>query len=429
MLNLWQGLKSCMKPRLHLVPVVVLASVAVLGAQPAWADYHVEAGDVIEVWIGGPVDLSYRAAVQLDGTITIPRLGTISVKGLQPSEIKTKLQVALLGKPIRIRGGDGRTTSFMIAPDEVAAAVVEYRPIYVNGDVAKPGQYAFHPDMSVRQGIAVSGGYGALRSTYRNPKSEIADLRFERDTVSLQLAELEIRQTRKKAELTDKVELIFALPEDLRASQEALSALESAETELFKTRRDEFTRDTQYLERCLKESSDAINTLTVQIKKEDEGSQADVLETDNVLGQYKKGNTTNARISDLRRAVLASAGRKAQLNVQLFQAKQQDEAYRKQLDQLASQRKIAILAELQDDTVKQNELSHRLQDLHDKLAAKSTARTQYTPEASKPPSIVIFRNGQNGTERLSADEDFGLQPGDVVEVTGDTGNVDLALVR
>ena len=41
----------------------------------------------------------------------------------------------------------------------VVATVVEYRPIYVNGDVSKPGEHPFRPQMTVRQAVALSGGY------------------------------------------------------------------------------------------------------------------------------------------------------------------------------------------------------------------------------------------------------------------------------
>jgi polysaccharide export outer membrane protein len=47
-------------------------------------------------------------------------------------------------------------------PDEIAVVVV-YRPVIVDGDVAKPGEQAFRPSMTVREAIALSGGYDALR--------------------------------------------------------------------------------------------------------------------------------------------------------------------------------------------------------------------------------------------------------------------------
>ena len=130
MREMMQSWKTRMGPRRRLLRAVALALTCAMVGRPALAEYLVDAGDVVEISIGGPVDFSYRAAVQLDGTITVPRLGTISVAGLQPSEIKTRIQAELLSKPIRMHGADGRTSSYLIAPDEVAAAVVEYRTAF-----------------------------------------------------------------------------------------------------------------------------------------------------------------------------------------------------------------------------------------------------------------------------------------------------------
>ena len=57
---------------------------------PAAADYPVQAGEVIEVSIGGLVDFHQRAVVQQDGTVNFPQLGTISVDGSLASQVKDK---------------------------------------------------------------------------------------------------------------------------------------------------------------------------------------------------------------------------------------------------------------------------------------------------------------------------------------------------
>jgi polysaccharide biosynthesis/export protein len=44
----------------------------------------------------------------------------------------------------------------------VAVEVIAYRPIYVLGEVNKPGQYAYQPGMTVVTAAAVAGGF-----TYR----------------------------------------------------------------------------------------------------------------------------------------------------------------------------------------------------------------------------------------------------------------------
>ena len=48
----------------------------------------------------------------------------------------------------------------MICP--VSAEITAYRPIFVLGEVSKPGQYPFQPGMTVVTAAAVAGGF-----TYR----------------------------------------------------------------------------------------------------------------------------------------------------------------------------------------------------------------------------------------------------------------------
>jgi len=65
----------------------------------------------------------------MDGTISYPLLGTISVADLLPAEVQAKVQASLAAKVFRQRTSDGRENFVAIDPDEVTATVVEYRPI------------------------------------------------------------------------------------------------------------------------------------------------------------------------------------------------------------------------------------------------------------------------------------------------------------
>jgi polysaccharide export outer membrane protein len=137
-----------------LIAVALTCSIA-----PAKADYRLHAGDILEISVARLPELKHRVPVQLDGTISFPLLGTMSVAGMSAADLQAKVQATLAAKVFRQRTPDGRENSVTIDPDEVTAKIVEYRPIYVNGDVARPGQQVFRPLMTVRQAVALSGGY------------------------------------------------------------------------------------------------------------------------------------------------------------------------------------------------------------------------------------------------------------------------------
>ena len=128
---------------------------------------------------------------------------------------------------------------------------------------------------------------------------------------------------------------------------------------------------------------------------------------------------TSPRVTDARRAVLSST-RKLQTSAQLQVKKQQDEFSRK-LAKLDDQRRLDLLRELQDTSVKLNQIREKLQSVGEKLQYTSMVRSQLVRGAGSKPDIAIIRKGEKGLERIIASEDTELQPGDAVEVSCTTG--------
>src|SRR6266702_8098108 len=119
---------------------IKLALVAVglaLSVTQAKAEYLVNIGDVLEVAVAGVPELRHRAAVQMDGNVSLPLVGTLPVAGLPLPQIQAKIGAALASKAFRQRTSDGRETVVVIDADEVTTVIAEYKPIYVNGDVSK----------------------------------------------------------------------------------------------------------------------------------------------------------------------------------------------------------------------------------------------------------------------------------------------------
>src|SRR3954453_14846441 len=180
---------------LFLLDTGVLAAALSCSLNPARAEYRLQGGDVIEISVSGMPELRQRAPVQLDGSIRLPVIGTFVVEGVEFSEIRSKIQSALASKIFRIRTPDGRELSRMFERDEVAATIVEYRPVFITGDVARPGEQPFRPRMTVRQALASAGGFSAMARA--NATSfDAANLRSEYVTVWLDLARQNVRAWR-----------------------------------------------------------------------------------------------------------------------------------------------------------------------------------------------------------------------------------------
>lgn len=110
------------------------------------ASYRLDAGDLINITVFGESDLSLKEVrITESGTISYPILGEIRVAGKTVGEIEKLITEQLKGR-------------YLVNP-QVSIQIVEYRPFFINGMVAKPGSYPFQPGLTVRKAVAIAGGF------------------------------------------------------------------------------------------------------------------------------------------------------------------------------------------------------------------------------------------------------------------------------
>lgn len=122
------------------------------------ASYKLGNGDKIKVTIFGEQELSGTYLVNEEGFLSMPLIGDIEVKGQTIQDVKNTIIARL---------SDG----YLVDPS-VAIEVAEFRPIYVMGEVNAPGKYSFITDMTVRNAVAIAGGF-----TYRANQKSVRILR------------------------------------------------------------------------------------------------------------------------------------------------------------------------------------------------------------------------------------------------------------
>lgn len=409
--------------RLSCFGLLLFVAAMLCAASPAKADYRLHVGDVIEISVARAPELKQRVPVQLDGSISFPMMGNLPVAGLTPAEAQSRIQAILATKVFRQRLSDGRDNEIMIDHDEVTATVVEYRPIYVNGDVSKPGEYAYRPLMTVRQAVALSGGYELMRYRMQNPVLEAADLRAEYESLWAEFAKEQALVWRLKTELGEDKHLNQSSLKDLPLKQSTISEIVHVEAEQLKARQADYDSQKAFLQRAIVLGDKQVDVLTEQQKQDDEGAQADIDELQRALEFYGKGALPSPRVADSRRAVLMSSTRKLQTSAQLMQIKQQQSDFTRQLGKLDDQRKMDLLKDLQDANVKLAEVRAKLQSTSEKLQYATLVRSQFVRGGGQP-EIVVIRMDEKGQTRIRANEESELQPGDVVEVTLRPGQTD-----
>jgi polysaccharide biosynthesis/export protein len=132
-------------PRTAPAPAVVAAPVAY--AEPARYDaaYHLDAGDKLRVVVYGQEGLTNTYAIDAGGAITMPLIGSVRARGRTTAglaaEISAKLRAGFIREP------------------SVAVEIEAYRPFFILGEVAAPGQYPYVPNMTVESAVAIAGGF------------------------------------------------------------------------------------------------------------------------------------------------------------------------------------------------------------------------------------------------------------------------------
>jgi polysaccharide export outer membrane protein len=402
----------------RLASRLLAASLLLSGALPAAAaEYRLDVGDVIEISIARIPTLQRRIPIQLDGTVSFPLLGSVIVAGLTPRQAEVKIQSGLATKVYQASNVNGPGGDIVIQADEVSATVVEYRPIYVDGDVSRPGEFAYRPRMTVRQAVALSGGYDTLRYRAVNPILEGADLRSDYESLWTDLAKERAHIARIRAELADKNDFDQTALTKVPLPRSTLSEILQVESEALHVRQRDRQRQKAFLQSAVKQGNEQIAVLSEQRATEQKGVQADAEELQRSLDLYSKGTLTSPRVTDARRAVLLSSSRALQTNVQLIQLKRQQDEISRQLEQLDDVRRVELLRELQDSQVRLAEIRAKLQGVGDKLEYTSLLKSRVARGNGSKAEIAVIRKSGDARERLETTEDTELQPGDVVEIS------------
>ena len=107
--------------------------------------YRLDGGDRLRIVVYGQEGLTNTYLVGAGGSITMPLIGAVTARGRTPAELSAAIAA-------RLRNG-------YIRQPYVAAEVEAYRPFFILGEVAAPGQYPFVPNMTVESAVAIAGGF------------------------------------------------------------------------------------------------------------------------------------------------------------------------------------------------------------------------------------------------------------------------------
>ena len=121
--------------------------------------YRLGGGDQIRIITYGEEQLTGEFRVDDAGNVSLPLLGGVQARGLSPQQL-----AAAISTELRQRN--------LLRDPSVSVEILAYRPVFILGEVAKPGQYPYQPGMTVLTAVAVAGGF-----TYRGVQDYAAIVR------------------------------------------------------------------------------------------------------------------------------------------------------------------------------------------------------------------------------------------------------------
>lgn len=110
--------------------------------------YRLGVGDKLKLTVFGEENLSGQFEVNALGHVPLPLAGDVPAKGLSIAEFRDAVARRL---------SDG-----YLKNPKVSVEVLNFRPIYVHGEVKNGGEFTYKTGLKLRDAVAMAGGY-----TYR----------------------------------------------------------------------------------------------------------------------------------------------------------------------------------------------------------------------------------------------------------------------
>ena len=123
------------------------ASATAPGAAASVADYRINAGDELEIYVWGEERLQRAVKVLPDGTIAFPLVGQIKAQGALPAEIEARISNGLKAQ---YRGEVPQVTVSVAAPSGMQFSVM--------GRVKSPGTFTPGRYVNVLEALSMAGG-------------------------------------------------------------------------------------------------------------------------------------------------------------------------------------------------------------------------------------------------------------------------------
>ncbi|MGG5823776.1 polysaccharide biosynthesis/export family protein [Falsiroseomonas sp. HW251] len=381
----------------------LLLGLVLIAPALARADYLARRGDVLELSVAGAPTMNRRVTVDGNGDITLPVIGQVRATDVGLAELGQRIQALLVARNVVQRG-------------RTIVSVYEYGPVYVDGDVARPGEYRYRPGMTVRAAVALAGGLDVSRGLGRTTAAQASEARADYGATAIDLARQQTRIARLEAELAGTASLNPATITGTQAVPEAiLRNIVAAEARQMEAERQARANEKTRLERMLAVARAEVRVLEEAERQHRASYEQAVTEAGRATDLLQRGVGTSARAEASERSLAQARTQLLDVQVRLAQARRETEERDQQLQTFDDQRRANQLELLRDAVAEAAKAQFRLQSARERIASRSDGQLDADGGAAAP-EIIVRRLVDGATASLRAGLDTALQPGDSVEV-------------
>lgn len=342
--------------------------------------------------------------VDEEGALTIPLAGRIFAEGFTVNNLAESVAIEL---QLRLN---------LIEAPSVSIQISQFRPIYLIGDVERPGAYEFSPGITPIRALAVAGGARRLRTIDATPD----EIRALRDIGALAELRLEIARrgatiARYEAELDRAAEVVFPYNLTHPGGSGATEAMFEAERVIFRTRREALGRGL----RAFEDLRTLINAQIEGLETKTSSQEAQIELVRRAVGDIQeladKGLARAPTLLAQQSALIDLENKQVDLRTRVFEARQAlSELERDALD-LQARRDTEAAAGLQTERAKLEQLRERERTVIATLELSGVLMDE--EDVRTTIEYTLIRSGPDGEIQRPIGRSEPLQPLDVVEVT------------
>lgn len=353
--------------------------------------------------------LNQDFAVGPGGDVALPLIGSVAAAGQT-----TEALAATIADRLRSAVGTGKRP-------QVSIEIAHYRPFYVVGAVAHPGEYPFRPGLTVLKAIGIAGGLFRL--------ADLDMVQMQRATLAtagelrgliLQSNRLVARRARLQTELDGANEIKFPAELTEHHTDPEIAGVLKQEQAAFMAHRDALQRRIA----SRNQIKDLLATEVVSLQQKITSADQEVGMLKNELTKVtefvRRGLVVAPREFSLRQNGLEMQRTRLDLDTAVLRAREEIDKTDQSIIDMQDQNRKEILRDIDETNAKLAELSAKIRTDEEIVGQDQAAFPELLASSSsrEQPSVTyrIIRQEPSGSHELEVSEETAVQPGDTLRV-------------